>query len=70
MCYLDSVDSGRVERGGDRRASLGGELVASSVHAITQRDIMDVEPHCAAIRSPTRTAAEVMMSRLPAYAGR
>src|ERR1700722_1486536 len=79
---LDRVDSGGVQRGDDSPHPLGGDPVPEGVHAIAQGHVLDeqvlaaghAETTCsfvrAAICSATCTAAEVMMSRLPAYAGR
>ena len=57
---------------------LGGDAVPDGVHAVAERDVLDEELGHAdtsevgrmAMRSAARNAAEVMMSRLPAYAGR
>jgi hypothetical protein len=82
MRHLDGVDTGGVEGEADRLEIVNGILVADGVHAIAQRHVLEVEPlggpevgsvgHTAtpcrvcASRSPARSAAEVMMSRLPA----
>ena len=78
---LDAVDARRVEGRGDLAHLLRGNAVAQSVHAVAQRDVLDEEPvdgglmtrsprplggMRAAIWSATCSAAEVMMSRLPA----
>ena len=71
---LDRVHAGRVEGGGDPRGLLRRDPVAGGVHAVPQRDVLNEESPAhavvsrvrAAIRSPTRRAADVMMSRLPA----
>lgn len=72
---LDRVHAGPVEGGGDLRHELGGDAVPDGVHAVPEGDVLDVEPagHSVtsevvrwAMRSATRRAAEVMMSRLPA----
>ena len=62
---------------------LGADAVADGVHAVAQGDVLDedggahawaswssADASRAAMRSATCSAAEVMMSRLPAYAGR
>ena len=77
---LDSVDSGGVECARDLDDLVERVLVAQRVHSVAQSDVLNVEPssvlHDApwkrrlARRSPVLSAAEVMMSRLPAYAGR
>ena len=79
---LDGIDAGAIERRGDAPHVGDGILVADGVHAVAQRDVLDVEaraalmpspaapPSDAASRSPVRSAADVMMSRLPAYFGR
>ncbi len=78
MRDLDGVDAGVVERGDDPGDVLRGDPVAYGVHAVAQRDVLDEDRSAhgqfpafeAAIRSAICSAAEVMMSRLPAYAGR
>ncbi len=68
---LDGVDPGRVERGGDPGDLAGGVAVGDGVHAVAQGHVLDVEAvHRVTIRSAVRSAAEVMMSRFPAYSGR
>ena len=71
MRDLDCIDLRRVERAGDRANVAETVLMTDRVHAVTQRDILDVKlAHASAIRAATfsavRSAAEVMMSRLPA----
>jgi hypothetical protein len=71
---LDRVHAGRVEGGGDPRGLLRRDPVPGGVHAVAQGDVLNVKPPAhavvsrvrAAIRSATRRAADVMMSRLPA----
>jgi hypothetical protein len=71
---LDRVHAGRVEGSGDPRGLLRPDPVAGGVHAVPQGDVLNEKPPAhavvsrvrAAIRSPTRRAADVMMSRLPA----
>ena len=92
MADLDGVDAGAIERRGDAPDVADGILVADGVHAVAERDVLDVQTaacpaeavrlqaigschHLAArgarpSRSPVRSAADVMMSRLPAYFGR
>ena len=64
--HLNRVDSCRVQRGGDRRGLLRREPMPGGVHAVAQRDVLDVQFHRTASLSPARIAAEVMMSRFPA----
>ena len=77
MGDLDRVHPGRVQRGGDLGDLRQAVLVAYRVHSVAQRDVTDVERlghldaptllvEWAAIRSAVASAAEVMMSRLPA----
>ena len=81
MRDLDRVHLGPVERAGDRLHLFDGVLVADCVHAVAQGNVLDVElgrgrvedhapSPCAAMRcaifSAVLSAAEVMMSRLPA----
>ena len=91
MADLDGIDSRAIERRGDTPHVANRILVANGMHAVAQRDILDVEAAAcaaealgrrgahastgraacdAASRSPVRSAADVMMSRLPAYFGR
>jgi hypothetical protein len=78
---LDPVHAGRVERGRDPRGLLGPDAMPDGVQAVAEGDVLNEEPPApayqahgvisltgvrAAIRSPTRRAADVMMSRLPA----
>src|SRR5690242_16424623 len=83
---LDDGNAGFVQRLGDRAHLGARELVAHRMRAIAQAAIGDAwsfaMPCCAhaltsfplskrcAMTSPTRLAAEVMISRLPAYFGR
>jgi hypothetical protein len=70
---LDGVHAGRVEGGGDPRDVGRGDAVPDGVHAVAQGHVLDEDPHAgilSASRDATRTAADVMMSRFPAYAGR
>src|SRR3546814_1062686 len=77
---LDRIDAGVFERLGDRGDVIEPVHVADRVHAVAQRDILDVEflaihikAHAAALpawircasNSPVALAAAVMMSRLP-----
>ena len=75
MGDLDGIDAGGVQRGHDPPDVLGRDPVPDRVHAVTQRDVLNEQcGHRAfscfwafwAIRSPTCSAAEVMMSRFPA----
>ena len=79
--YFDGVDAGGVQCSGDSADVLGAEAVADGVHAVAQGDVLDEDAgRCLAhdatsslvvtSRSATRSAAEVMMSRFPAYSGR
>ena len=77
MGDFDGVDSGVVEGQHDAFHVVGSDPVTHRVHPVTQRDVLDVDggahataPLWAAMRSATWMAADVMMSRLPAYAGR
>ena len=72
-------DAGVVECSGHRRHLLGRELVRDRVRAVADGGVDDFDRSrgahhrgalAAAIISATRTAAQVMMSRLPAYSGR
>ena len=77
---LDRVDAGAIERAGDLAHRLQMVLVTDRMHAVAQRDVLDVKlrlvlaghhaaSFCnwrAAQRSAVVSAAEVMMSRLPA----
>ena len=80
---FDGVDAGLVERAGDALDLRHGVLVPDRVHPVAQRHVLNVQrlaahaptPGAEAIiasarRSPVRRAADVMMSRLPAYFGR
>jgi hypothetical protein len=73
---LDGVHPGPVECGHDVADLGGGVAVPDGVHAVPQGHVLDVEvhllthPRSSAMRSAVRRAAEVMMSRLPAYSGR
>ena len=77
---LDGIDTSAIERRGNAPHVGDGILVANGVHAVAERDVLDVEAAAHAItgraaedaasRSPVRSAADVMMSRLPAYFGR
>ena len=78
MGDLDRVDPGRVQRRDDPADVGGVDPVTDRVHPVAQRDVLDVElghrvaswsaglSRPWAIDSPTASAAEVMMSRLPA----
>ena len=77
MGDFDRVDPGGVECGRDPAHGARVDAVLDGVHAVSERDVLDVEflAHRVAsagvlarlaIDSPTRRAAEVMMSRLPA----
>jgi len=78
--HLDRVHAGGVERPGDISRPLGPDPMPDGMHAVSQRDVLDIDsglahgrPVCrptVASRSAVRSAAEVMMSRLPAYEGR
>ena len=91
MADLDGIDTRAIERRGDAADVANRILVANGVHAVAQRDVLDVKTaacaaeavrrrrahastgraaYDAASRSPVRSAADVMMSRLPAYFGR
>ncbi len=64
---LDHRHARAVERRGDRAHLLDGQPVALGMAAVAQRGVDEGDGvHAAASSSPTRTAAEVMMSRLPA----
>ena len=74
---LDGVHPGGVQRGGDGRDAADGEAVADGVHAVAQGHVLDVDrlvigaatcraAACGRGVSAMRSAAEVMMSRLPA----
>ena len=81
--HLDDLDARPVQRADGVAHLLLGELVRHGVRAVAQGGVD--EPHVVgqfrpahaatscfarAISSPTRAAAAVMMSRLPAYSGR
>ena len=78
VCYFDRVDAGSVESCDDPLDVGGRNAVADSVHAVTKGDVLDedlavahlVASFCWAMRSAICIPADVMMSRLPAYAGR
>ena len=85
MCHLDGVNSALIEGEGDGRYMLGRIPVPYGVHAVPKGDVLDVKlVDCrikhgqaamgaslrTAIFSAVRRAAEVMISRLPAKAGR
>lgn len=71
---LDGPNAGRVEGAGDGAGLFDGVAVPDGVHPVPQGDVLDVQGgHLAASvmwwaarRSAVRSAAEVMMSRLPA----
>jgi hypothetical protein len=74
---LDGVHSGGIDGRGDRAHLVGVHPVPDGVHAVAQGHVLDVElgnAHCRASTrwsastssSAVRSAAEVMMSRLPA----
>src|SRR5262249_19224910 len=83
---LDRIDAAPIESRGDACSLLERARVTDGVHAVTERDVLNVEAGwvhvtgpaasaervaaMAARRSPVRNAAEVMMSRLPAYFGK
>ncbi len=75
MGDFDCVDSGRIERPADVPNVVESVLMADGVHAIAQRHVLNVEigvVHAGtpvAICSAVLIAADVMMSRLPAYGG-
>ena len=79
--HFDRIDFGQIERAGNRLHVIEPVLVADRVHPVTQGNVLDIEllrgrirqsylgRHAAilfAIFSAVRSAAEVMMSRLPA----
>ena len=80
MRHLDGIDPRRVQRGGDSRDMVDAIEMADRMHAIAQRDILDIEmtgigiehqaTRCMSMRpaifSAVRNAADVMISRLPA----
>ena len=81
MGDFDGVDPRRVERLRDGGHLLEAVLVPDGVHAVAQGDVADVELVVMlgssgnfgggeAMRSAVALAADVMMSRFPAYAGR
>ena len=85
MGDFDGVHTGRIQRRGDRGHLLQAVLVPYRVHPVTEGDVADVERSAggvghsgaptvliewAAICSAVASAADVMMSRFPAYAGR
>ena len=85
MGDFNRIDSSLIQRASDGLHLVQGVLVADCMHAVAQGDVRDieffarVESHCktprarsiaCAMRSAVANAAEVMMSRLPAYAGR
>ena len=84
MSDLNGVNLGLIKRLGNRLDVIEAVLMADRVHSIAKRDVLDVELGCLRIESHAATlprirsaifsavlsAAEVMMSRLPAYAGR
>ena len=75
MGDLDCVDAGGIEGPTDLAYVLDAVAMPDGVHAVAERDVLDVElgGHTAileAICSAVLSAALVMMSRLPAYGGR
>ena len=82
MGHFDGVDPGLIQRAGDLLHLRQGILVTNSVHTIAQRHVRDIKfftVHAVApaalfiapaICSAVASAAEVIISRLPAYAGR
>src|SRR5215203_935502 len=80
MADLDRIDAGAIERRRDAAYVGHGVLMTDRVHAVPERDVLDVKAGAHAItgraacdaasRSPVRRAADVMMSRFPAYFGR
>ena len=80
MRDLDDLDARAVEALHDLDDVLVVVLVADGMRAVAQRRVDEsivggghaLTPvvRCAAMASPTRWAAAVMMSRLPAYGGR
>ncbi|OKH64298.1 hypothetical protein EB73_24590 [Mycobacterium sp. SWH-M3] len=71
--HFDGGDAGLVERPGDPAHIVEGERVPDRVHPVAQGHVLDVEavlhnvtPAPETACSATRTAAAVMMSRLPA----
>jgi hypothetical protein len=84
--HLDQRHAGGIQCGGDRDHLLDRDLVLLGVHAIAQAVVVQHDAAAAqvheglpgkapsaiscAISSPVRSAAAVMMSRLPAYFGR
>ena len=74
MRDLDRVDPRRVERGGDGTHLVQAVLVTHGMAAVAQGHVGDIEflavhaeaPIARAMRSAVASAAEVMMSRLPA----
>ena len=75
---FDRVDAGSVESCDDPLDVGRRDAVANSVHAVAKGDVLDedlavahlVASFCWAMRSAICIPADVMMSRLPAYAGR
>src|SRR3546814_9604333 len=84
MRYLDSIDLGLIKGFRDLANMIETILMADRMHAVAQRHVLDIEfgsggeaGHSAALRARSSTrrsavlsAADVMMSRLPAEAGR
>ncbi len=83
MRYLDRIDAGVIERLRDHPDAVGPVHMQDRMHSVSERDILYVErlgngieshaaalPACCTITSAAAFAAEVMMSRLPAYLGR
>ncbi len=74
MSDLNDLYAGPVEAGDDLDDVLGVVLVADGMRAIAQGGVDEavvggghaLTPRCSATASPTRIAAAVMMSRLPA----
>jgi hypothetical protein len=65
--HLDAIHPGGVQRGRDPPDGLDVDPVPHGAHAVPQGHVLHEEAgHDAAIRSATRSAADVMMSRLPA----
>src|SRR5688500_5670520 len=76
---FNRVHACAIERRGNPPHIAHGILMANRVHAVAQSDVLDVQTvhtitcraaYDSASRSPVRSAADVMMSRLPAYFGR
>jgi len=71
--HFDGRDTGGIEGGGNPAQPVDRQTVTDRVHAVAKCDVLDVQLRHGtrsfvrmAMLSPTRNAADVMMSRFPA----